>query len=249
MPDNQLTADLVLGNSIYAKGNVTAYRLPPNKIYKKYTNGQYIGDVYSWVNFDDGLYWMFMDAFDNAYYVLHKASSISLPALPDIKAKEKAAQDAIDKATKGDLQYYIEKYAPYIVGAVVVSVALPSVTGSLSRKKVSGMKNNTLLIIGAAALAFYIYSKKKKTKAGAPIIENIPVDDPFGNKLPNDTQFENYAVNNSGMAPALSMATNNNGGYNAGSSSQRITSVGIFPVTYGNALAGKKGDLGSIKMH
>ena len=252
-----ITADKVLYNNLFAKSTVYGYGSDFATVKKVFTAPDLIGNVYSYIEQPDGLYWMvYVSPYDfdaqNPTYIKHNADKLSLPALPGILAEVQKEQDAKDLASKGILQYNIDKYGKYIIGAAVVAIAAPTVLNMFNnRKKVSGMKkDNTLLIIGAAALAFYIYSKKKKTKAGAPIIEDLPVDDPFGNKLPNDTQCENYSVNPSGSAQVVkqSFATDQTGG-GVNQGLQRITSVGIFPVTYGNAMAGRKGDLGSIKMN
>lgn len=255
-----ITADKVLDNNLYAKSTVYGYGSDLVTVKKVFTAPNLIGNVYSYIEQPDGLYWMvYVTPFDyaaqNPTYIKHNANKLSLPALPGILAQVEKDQDAKDLASKGIVQYNIDKYGKYVIGAVVVAVALPAVVNLFSKtKKVSGMnkaaQQKAFVMVGAAALAFYIYSKKKKTKAGAPIIENLPVDDPFGNNLPNDTQYENYSVNPSGSAQVVkqSFATDQTGG-GVNQGSQRITSVGIFPVTYGNAMAGRKGDLGSIKMN
>lgn len=130
-----ITADKVVNHSMYANATVTAYRLPTDKPYQNYTSGQYIGDVFSWVNFPDGMYWQFMDNYNQPFYVKNEFGKLTLPALPDILAQIKKEQDAANQQSKGVLQYNIDKYAPYIIGAIVVAVALPTLMNELKRKK------------------------------------------------------------------------------------------------------------------
>jgi len=239
-----ITADKVLNKSLYAKTDINAVTGAGN-FYKTFKAGALIGNVYSWINKPDGLYW----AFDGPtpYYVKHDANKLSLLALPKILEEISAEEEKKKLETKGPLQYNIDKYLPYIIGAVVVAVALPTVINLSQKKKVSGMKkNDTTMLLIAGAVAAYYFWPKKKTKAGAPIITDLPVDDPYGNNLPKSNIFENA----SSVAPGMIENTVSVDAQNIDQALNKIMFVGPFQVTdQGNTLAGgKKGDLGAIKL-
>jgi hypothetical protein len=119
---------------------------------------------------------------------------------------------------------------PYIIGAGVVAIALPTVLAQLKTKKVAGMKptNETKIIlgIGAAVALYFIY--KKKRSAGVPIIKDLPNAIAPGPQTIETVMAENVIV------PQPNKYKN-------------IDYVGPFEVTYINAIAGARGNLGKIK--
>ena len=66
-------------------------------------------------------------------YILQETGKLDVPDLPNILQKiadeQKAA--AIDK--QGVVGYYLSTYLPYIVGAVVIAIALPSIVKSIKK--------------------------------------------------------------------------------------------------------------------
>jgi hypothetical protein len=127
-----ITADKVLGRSMYAKGNVAGVDASGKQI-KTFSDGQLIGVVDSWVNFSDGLYWSFYNNYA-PYYVKHDGNKLSLPALPDILKQISAEEDKKKLQTKGVLQYNIDKYLPWIIGAAVIAISLPTVSKLFNKK-------------------------------------------------------------------------------------------------------------------
>lgn len=238
-----ITADKVLNKSLYAKTDINAVTGAGN-FYKTFKAGALIGNVYSWISKPDGLYWMFNGP--TPYYVKHDANKLSLLALPQILAEITQEEEKKKLDALGPIQYNIDKYLPYIIGAVVVAVALPTVINLSQSKKVSGMKkNNTTMLLIAGAVAAYYFWPKKKTKAGAPIITDLPVDDPFGNKLPKSNIFENA----SSVAPGMMQNIVSLDNQTIDQAGNKVIFVGPFQVSeQGNTLAGKKGDLGAIKL-
>ena len=226
-----ITADKVVNQSIYAKGTVVAYDGTLKNKVATFSNGQLIGKVYSWITATDGnIYWLvYLSPSDytnfNAAYV-KQSSNISLPALPGILEQIQLDQDKKKRDQLGTIPFYIEKYAPYLIGAVVIAVALPSLTQSLANKKVGNMnkQNEDLLTVGAAAVGIYLLTRKKRT--GSVIVHPL---DP-GEYVPDEIQSNSNTT-------ATNVATVDPY-YN---NQQRIQTIGIFPVIYEQqAIAGRK---------
>lgn len=199
-----------------------------------FNSGALIGKIYSWVTDANGnIYFMFYlnnDEYKNFIptYVKVDTDKINIPELPGILEQIAKDKDKKDREEKGIVQYNIDKYLPYIIGAAVVAIALPSVINS--SKKVGSMtnkskKNTGLLVAAAAGIAIYLYSKKKKTKAGIPLTEDLG-----GGIVSERVQNIEGSI--------LSSKQQNN-----------IRYVGPFQVEYSNMLSGvKKGDLGAVKI-
>ena len=134
-----LTADLVINHNLFAKTQVNGYDSTFKNVKTVFYPGL-IGNVYSYIEQPDGsLYWMVYqtqaDYNDfNATYIKHDANKLSLPDAQSILDDLTAKQNAKELAAKGPVNYYIEKYAPYIIGAIVVSIALPSIINATKKK-------------------------------------------------------------------------------------------------------------------
>jgi len=133
-----ITADKVVNHLMYAKANVNAYEPGGKIVVKTFTPGQLIGKVYSYIEINNDLYWMFyLTPADynnfNAVYVKHDSSKLSLPDLPAILDQIAAEKKAAIIAKDGVFSYYLQTYLPYIVGAIVVSIALPSIVKSVNK--------------------------------------------------------------------------------------------------------------------
>jgi hypothetical protein len=133
-----ITADKVVNHLMYAKANVNAYEPGGKIVVKTFTPSQLIGKVYSYIEINNDLYWMFyLTPADynnfNAVYVKHDASKLSLPDLPAILDQIAAEKKAAIIAKDGVFSYYLQTYLPYIVGAIVVSIALPSIVKSVNK--------------------------------------------------------------------------------------------------------------------
>lgn len=175
-----ITADKVVNQNLFAKGNVNAYSGDFKTVKKTFINGAFIGNVYSWVQDANGnLYWLiYLD--NNDYnnfiptYIKHDPANLDLPALPGILQQIQDEQDAKAKADKGVIPFYVEKYAPWIVGGVVVAVAWPAISRSFNNKNVSGMTLDNKRVIGLIATAALLwYVTKKKTPTGSVIVNPL----------------------------------------------------------------------------
>lgn len=128
-----ITADLVINKNLYAKGNVDLYDSPGGKIIRSISDGGLVGNVYSWVTRNGIVYWLFYDTYGKPYYVKHDSTKLSLKELPAILKKIEDEQVAKEIQQKGVVNYYIQKYLPWIVGAVVVAVAFPAIYKNLKK--------------------------------------------------------------------------------------------------------------------
>ena len=133
-----ITADKVVNHLMYAKANVNAYEPGGKIVVKTFSPGQLIGNVYSYIEIGNDLYWMFyLTPADynnfNAVYVKHDASKLSLPDLPVILDQIAAEKKAAIIAKDGAFSYYLQTYLPYIVGAIVIAIALPSIVKSVKK--------------------------------------------------------------------------------------------------------------------
>jgi hypothetical protein len=127
-----ITADKIIGQDIYSKGSVQALNstFKPGKIFSK---GQKIGNVYSYIESNDGaLYWMIYEtprdfANFNPIYVKHITGMIEAPALPGILAELERKKKAEELEKLGPVAFYVKKYLPYIVGAIALAILIPAV--------------------------------------------------------------------------------------------------------------------------
>lgn len=140
-------ADKFIGVTFYAAKPRTKFRIPgdykflPTGAKKLYTfkPGELIGVVYSWLQKDGKLYWMFYDSQNKPYYVEHSDDAIQ--RTPQVKsiikvedAKRKAAAEAdilkaqeVIKESKGDFAYYFEKYGKVVLGVVVGTILIKTI--------------------------------------------------------------------------------------------------------------------------
>lgn len=142
-------ADKFLGKTFYAKERITRFRYPGDykttfpgeKKLLVYKPGDLIGVVYSFFTHkpDGKLYWMFLDSLGKAYYIQHKEGAIELTqqlknVIKVAEAKEKAETTAamqesqqIIKESKGDFEYYFEKYGKIVLGVIVGTILLKTI--------------------------------------------------------------------------------------------------------------------------
>jgi hypothetical protein len=173
-----ITAADVLNKVMYAKTDINLYDQTLNKK-GSLPAGALIGEVYSYLTDQAGnIYWMFYltptdFANFNPTYVKHNADQLNLPSYADLLQGITDKIEADKLQSMGTVNYYIQKYAPYIVGGVVLALVLPPL---LNSKKVSGMtkkkdNNKTALYFGGAiALAWYLTLKKR---SGSVIVDPL----------------------------------------------------------------------------
>ena len=134
-----VTADLIVNHGLYAKSSVDALDFSFKNVTKSFSPGDYIGNVYSWLQGNDGsIYWMvYLTQSDynnfNPSYIKHVPGTLSVPDLPAILQKLDDEKKAADIAKNGVVSYYIGKYLPYIVAAAVIAIIFPSVVKGLKK--------------------------------------------------------------------------------------------------------------------
>ena len=126
MPSTPVTA--FIGKGLYAKKNIDKLDLSRKKI-GQFKSGDFVGNIYSWIERDGAIYWLFKPTYGNDYLVKHDPYGFKLTneirdaiEIEDAK-REKEKQDLL-KQEKGAISYYIEKYGIWVLGAVLASVAL-----------------------------------------------------------------------------------------------------------------------------
>jgi hypothetical protein len=134
-----VTADKLVNHDLYAKGNVSALDSTFKNVAATFVAGQRIGNIYSWIQGSNGeIYYMIYLTkadYDNfrPIYVLHDSSKLDVPDLPNILQQIADQQKAAAIEKNGVLGYYLQTYLPYIVGAVVIAIALPSIVKSIKK--------------------------------------------------------------------------------------------------------------------
>jgi hypothetical protein len=171
---NGVPVGTLLNMPVYADSNLTAVKHFSDGTTQNinYSKGDFIGNLYSW--YTDGntgksvlLFYLTDSDYNNFIY-----TTISVNVKTKTPAAKEIAQNLAD-ANKTWYEKLIDKYAPYVVGGVVIWLAFPSIaTGAkrlLSRNKsVSGFKDGVApyLLVGGVA---YILTYKSNA------VENLSV--------------------------------------------------------------------------
>lgn len=130
----------LIGKTMFAKKDISLYRTASNdaKPYATVKAGSAIGVLYSWVGAksDRNIDWlMFYDATNKPYYVPMVANTLDEATLKQqgVKTVEQLTKEEQDKIKKdaGAVSYYIEKYMPYLLGAIV---AVPVIKSIINKK-------------------------------------------------------------------------------------------------------------------
>lgn len=166
----------LIDKPIYAKGTMYAYRItkdlqkstPSKVVYdlnktKTYKNNDFIGNLDSWLTTTNtGVYLSFKDNAGTFYVPI--SNSFTSPNLSDIKRAIEKKEDEAANAGKSLLEVTINKYLPWIVGAVGVAIVLPSVSNTVQSSKISGTNDKTKVAIGAGLLMLLLSKKQSKNK-------------------------------------------------------------------------------------
>ena len=127
-----ITADKVIGKNLFSKGSVDLLNLPGGKVIKTIQSGGLLGNVYSYVTNNGIVYWQFYDTYRQPYYA-KQDNNIDFPGLNDVLKQVQEEAVAKEIATKGALNYYLQKYLPWIVGGIVVALVLPKIIKSTNK--------------------------------------------------------------------------------------------------------------------
>jgi hypothetical protein len=118
----------LIGKNLIAKNATKLYRSAndASKPYASVKAGTSLGVLYSWLNPNENrktIWFMFYDTFNKPYYIPYTSNLVDVSALKEqgvkttkeIVDKEKEKKDFQDK---GAFRFYLEKYAPYLIGAI-----------------------------------------------------------------------------------------------------------------------------------
>jgi len=120
----------LLDKPLIAKKATKLYRLPYDsaKHYASVAAGQPLGTLYSWINPNANtkyVWFSFYDSKNKPYYVPYKPNLLNSDDLKrqgvkdvETQTKEKKEQEKLE--SKGTFRFYLEKYAPYIIGALFI---------------------------------------------------------------------------------------------------------------------------------
>ena len=106
----------ILGKKLYAATNVATTRnyLPNSEPYKLFTEGDLIGEVYSYIHKNGQIWWMFLDKKGRPYYAKHHKGMFNQDALREqgvltIREKELLNDDTPEwvKQGKGLIKFAI----------------------------------------------------------------------------------------------------------------------------------------------
>jgi hypothetical protein len=119
----------IVDKTIYAKKDVRLYRIPSDTAqpYATIKAGSTVGVLYSMVYAKAGrsVDWlMFYDSNNKAYYVPVKTGTLDEALLKQqgVKTVEEQTKEKQkeEKKEAGLVSYYIEMYAPFIIGAIIL---------------------------------------------------------------------------------------------------------------------------------
>lgn len=120
----------LVGKPLRAKVATKLYRLPFDnaKHYASVAAGQPLGTLFSWINPNENtksLWFMFYDTFNKPYYVKIESNTLdrndlTRSGVKDVETEVKETKEKEDFENKGAFRFYLEKYAPWIIGAFII---------------------------------------------------------------------------------------------------------------------------------
>lgn len=119
------SADQIVGKTLIAKKPVALKRLPAKSAPTVYTvpTGGTVGVVYSWIQRDGLLWWMFYDSNQKTYYAQQQPNTYDMGALgaQGVESLEQVQED--EEKAESPVSYYLEKYLKPIMWAGVAYFA------------------------------------------------------------------------------------------------------------------------------
>jgi hypothetical protein len=130
----------LINHDLYAKGNVNGYDSTLKTVTKTFRSGNYIGKIYSYIVRDGNIYYMlYLSDYDynnfKPTFILHDPAIIDVPDLREILQQIKNEKETAAIKEQGAVQYYTSKYLPYLIGAIVLAIALPTIIKSFKNGK------------------------------------------------------------------------------------------------------------------
>ena len=114
-----ISADKIIGRNLYAKKLIPKLNSSLVQI-GKFQPNDFIGNVYSYIQKNGKVYWMFKDYSGNFFYTLHDPEAYKFSS----DVQQAFEQQDIEKEKelieqKGQVPYYIEKYGKVILFSVL----------------------------------------------------------------------------------------------------------------------------------
>jgi hypothetical protein len=106
-----------IGLNLYAKTTIPKLDTSLRKI-GTFRAGDYVGKIYSWITRNGKIYWDIEDPnnSDKHYLVLHQKNVFELTKqIKSIIEKDKLKEQELLKEEKGNFQYYVDRYLPYVL--------------------------------------------------------------------------------------------------------------------------------------
>jgi hypothetical protein len=120
----------LIGKPLTAKVATKLYRSPSDnaKHYASVAAGQSLGILFSWINpssTSNSLWFMFYDSNNKPYYVKYGKSVLNVndlkrQGIKDVETETKESKEKEDIENKGAFRFYLEKYAPFLIGAIFI---------------------------------------------------------------------------------------------------------------------------------
>jgi len=126
----EITADKIIGKTLFAKKDLTRLNSALVKI-GTIVKGSPVGQVYSYIQREGKVYWMFNDFNNKPYFVLHTPDSFKFSGdVQQAVEQQKKEVEKVEKQEKGSVPFYIEKYGKWIliygIGAYLVATYIKS---------------------------------------------------------------------------------------------------------------------------
>jgi hypothetical protein len=106
-----------IGLNLYAKTTIAKLDSSLNKT-GSFKAGDYVGKIYSWITRNGKIYWVVEDPTigNKYYYVLHGKGIFEVTKqIKSIIEKDKLKEQEQLKEEKGNFQYYVDRYLPYVL--------------------------------------------------------------------------------------------------------------------------------------
>jgi hypothetical protein len=141
-----VSVSLMLDKDLYAYTPTYGYTsaIFSDKYKKNYKAGDFIGHIYSYLTRNNQIYLIvYASTRDynnhNAIYVPIFENNLKIIGLKEAinaeNAKKQAELDALKKEQVGATQFYIEKYGPWVLGAIVFIGVFPSIFKSVFKNE------------------------------------------------------------------------------------------------------------------
>lgn len=114
-----ISADKIIGRNLYAKKSIPKLNASLVQI-GKFMPNDFIGNVYSYIQKNGNVYWMFKDYSGKFFYTLHDPEAYKFSS----DVQQAFDQQEIEKEKelieqKGQVPYYIEKYGKFVLYSVL----------------------------------------------------------------------------------------------------------------------------------